>query len=641
MNPGMQQQLRPPFQPNLSATVSNFSPPIIECPPPTFQNRPPFPHFGDPRPRAVSESMNSPPFKFMGSNVPPPRQEVPRFAFPNNVNAPSFRPMIDRPPPCRQNFPMFPSAGENNHFSPRPDYRHPLPRAVNPQVRPLFRESVPHLHPNVSSVQMEPRFSAPFARAPFQHRFPPRNRSPSFTRQSSSYGMRGRSGVPPKRKNTVPFNNTNKKFKERDGRKIKEASDDKVAKPFYCDTCDRAFALENELSEHLAEHTRCNAGGCNFEAHPKIVALHKKMQHDTGYAAAINKLQSAEEIQKWRAERKRRFPTAENIQKKKAEQAEKEARGEVLETKEFGKFKRQNFERSNVRGGRFHRGGRRGRNYFNKGRSRRNFTNFSKLLDSDTDSDTDSHIHLKKFSGMSSLLSNSTDDGKNALSDNSVGEENASLLVKQDVISQDESVEIPYNLGDSPVRKGLKDCRSSLNSGHEKSSEIQIIDTDNEPEICITSIKRLSSGFESDPIQIEGSDDDSPIEIPIIKEKANGIVVSTGSLNGESYLPENDAHNEQPQNMEDMALKQSSCNSSKNSLGKVNNQRVRKSYEKQYDDPNNERNNFHRKSSLLEKLLADEIRHERNVILQCVHYIVRKNYFGIGNQKIKSDFLLS
>lgn len=33
-----------------------------------------------------------------------------------------------------------------------------------------------------------------------------------------------------------------------------------------------------------------------------------------------------------------RFPTAENILKRKAEQAEKEARGEVIENKEFGYF---------------------------------------------------------------------------------------------------------------------------------------------------------------------------------------------------------------------------------------------------------------------------------------------------------------
>ena len=31
-----------------------------------------------------------------------------------------------------------------------------------------------------------------------------------------------------------------------------------------------------------------------------------------------------------------------------------------------------------------------------------------------------------------------------------------------------------------------------------------------------------------------------------------------------------------------------------------------------------------------EQLLEGEILHERNVILQCVYYIVQQNFFGIG-----------
>lgn len=34
-----------------------------------------------------------------------------------------------------------------------------------------------------------------------------------------------------------------------------------------------------------------------------------------------------------------------------------------------------------------------------------------------------------------------------------------------------------------------------------------------------------------------------------------------------------------------------------------------------------------RKPTLLEELLKDEIRHERNVLLQCVRYVVNKNFF--------------
>lgn len=36
-------------------------------------------------------------------------------------------------------------------------------------------------------------------------------------------------------------------------------------------------------------------------------------------------------------------------------------------------------------------------------------------------------------------------------------------------------------------------------------------------------------------------------------------------------------------------------------------------------------------STLLQKLLSKEIKHERNVILQCTHYIVKNNYLNINN----------
>jgi len=44
-----------------------------------------------------------------------------------------------------------------------------------------------------------------------------------------------------------------------------------------------------------------------------------------------------------------------------------------------------------------------------------------------------------------------------------------------------------------------------------------------------------------------------------------------------------------------------------------------------------------RKSTLLEKLLAPEIRHERNVILQCLRHIVKRNFFDVGHTKLPAE----
>ncbi|EPY87269.1 nuclear fragile X mental retardation-interacting protein 1 [Camelus ferus] len=40
---------------------------------------------------------------------------------------------------------------------------------------------------------------------------------------------------------------------------------------------------------------------------------------------------------------------------------------------------------------------------------------------------------------------------------------------------------------------------------------------------------------------------------------------------------------------------------------------------------------------LLEMLLAPDIRHERNVILQCVRYIIKKDFFGLNSNSVKTE----
>ncbi|XP_076350657.1 nuclear FMR1 interacting protein 1 isoform X2 [Tachypleus tridentatus] len=116
---------------------------------------------------------------------------------------------------------------------------------------------------------------------------------------------------------------------------------------FYCDTCDRLYAEKKNLDDHLAEHVKCLIDGCKFEAHNKVVVIHRKMQHDTGLAKKIMNLNTPEEIEKWRSERRKKYPTKSNIARKNAELAEKTARGEVIETKYFGKIRRRVRDRRN------------------------------------------------------------------------------------------------------------------------------------------------------------------------------------------------------------------------------------------------------------------------------------------------------
>ncbi|XP_013204739.1 nuclear fragile X mental retardation-interacting protein 1 [Microtus ochrogaster] len=85
---------------------------------------------------------------------------------------------------------------------------------------------------------------------------------------------------------------------------------------FFCDTCDRGFKNQEKYDIHMSEHTKMHAPGMR-----KI------------------KLDTPEEIARWREERRKNYPTLANIERKKKLQLEKEKRGEVLTTTQYGKMK--------------------------------------------------------------------------------------------------------------------------------------------------------------------------------------------------------------------------------------------------------------------------------------------------------------
>ncbi|XP_015596972.1 nuclear fragile X mental retardation-interacting protein 1 [Cephus cinctus] len=98
----------------------------------------------------------------------------------------------------------------------------------------------------------------------------------------------------------------------------------------YCEVCDREFTTKDMLARHKAEHRVCGIDGCIFAAHPKLIEKHISMQHYTGLYEKIKNLSTPEDVQKWIAERKKRYPTRANVELRKAEEAEKVCRGEII-----------------------------------------------------------------------------------------------------------------------------------------------------------------------------------------------------------------------------------------------------------------------------------------------------------------------
>uniref|UniRef100_UPI00358F8E98 FMR1-interacting protein NUFIP1-like n=1 Tax=Myxine glutinosa TaxID=7769 RepID=UPI00358F8E98 len=184
------------------------------------------------------------------------------------------------------------------------------------------------------AFQHSPRHFAP-ACAPGQYQYGAPCPWPSWM----SAGTRGDRGVRPPTPNWQGNHHQNNSTTWNKGwnssRKPKKKRFKKPEHVFAsCDACDRSFKNQKKYDEHLAQHKKCTETGCNFEAHEKIMRLHWDNSHAPG--AEHIKLDTPEEMLKWKEERRKNFPTAANRAKKLQLEKEKQERGEVLQTAQFG-----------------------------------------------------------------------------------------------------------------------------------------------------------------------------------------------------------------------------------------------------------------------------------------------------------------
>jgi len=83
---------------------------------------------------------------------------------------------------------------------------------------------------------------------------------------------------------------------------------------FSCEICTRDFNNQTKLNKHISEHETCPANNCNFKAHTKLVEIHFNNVHKIKTRLHPNiescwNIDTPEDVEKWRAERRKRFPT--------------------------------------------------------------------------------------------------------------------------------------------------------------------------------------------------------------------------------------------------------------------------------------------------------------------------------------------
>jgi hypothetical protein len=82
---------------------------------------------------------------------------------------------------------------------------------------------------------------------------------------------------------------------------------------FHCEPCDKAFKQQKFYDAHMATHIPCSYEGCKFSAVKAIMKSHELIHMKNMF----NKLETPEEIERYREERRKRFPTQETVAKRK------------------------------------------------------------------------------------------------------------------------------------------------------------------------------------------------------------------------------------------------------------------------------------------------------------------------------------
>ncbi|XP_059060544.1 FMR1-interacting protein NUFIP1 [Achroia grisella] len=382
-----------------------------------------------------------------------------------------------------------------------------------------------------------------------------------------------------------------------------------ISDEHWCETCDRNFNNADLLEKHKKQHEKCNIDGCQFVAHPNVITKHIQMQHSSGLYKKIANVNNPEEIKKWIEERKKKYPTLNNIEKKTAQIKEKIERGEKMGLQKNYKL-HNNYKQPDTK--RKH-----DYSYNNNSRHRQNLPqSFSKDQMGVQPVITSKHINkkitkdnllsisnnerkLKPFKGIQDLTENSDTNEETEDSDSN--------------FSVDDEVEYSNKNKDVTDDKQPIVCSalSTLMCSYESSDEETKTDLVKK-ESCVT--RDNGKMLEKKKLEIEYAINKNNISVP----NANNMIEDNNKSDCDSG-PEEVKIDKSVNNIE----------TDTNQTQSINNKTLPKrkmgAHETNYNKYNNKKPKL--PSTLLQKLLSKEMQHERNVVLQCIRYVIKNDYF--------------
>lgn len=354
---------------------------------------------------------------------------------------------------------------------------------------------------------------------------------------------------------------------------------------FWCDACEKNFQNKFILQKHINEH----------------------------HSSRLKSTNTPEEIAKWISDRKRKYPSTENVIKRQRINEEKRKRGEVLTSKCFPKKNRPSHS-NNVK-----KGGSRKFSRFKNNKSKYNkqksvdFNALEKINKESWKGD------LPPFPGTKILFQDksSSEEEEESESDHLENE-------CEGKFSDEEWKEQPITTASSiKINNALGLLMNNYSSSEDENEDISKNNIVISSKTNVPSLKKENLNTAS----LNADDDDEPPdEQPIVHVNDNNTISNSIRDSNKANISEENKTN-QVNNKKKVEGGNSRNRKRQNKIGAQSSKKA----------DTNKPTRYYKKETLLEMLLRNEIRHERNILLQCVKYVVDNQFFGLNNNKTQYE----
>jgi len=368
----------------------------------------------------------------------------------------------------------------------------------------------------------------------------------------------------------------------------------------WCPLCERDFATEADLTGHEAgDHQTCGLDGCTFTAASRHLEVHILHMHSSGLYNRVHQGNTPEDVAKWRAERKKNYPSVakskQAVEQRKFKEDRKhkylaklQEKREEIEAKKRAHAEETRARReANSKQKKNRRSGRKRPYPTSEGAStpKANPPGAPGLLDEEELPPWFGRIH--KFRGTRFARAQADDDDQPpATSDFDISDEewteDAKFVKEQhtDVTPEDEAEPETHQTDNTCSASDLKEQDNVM---AEPERKVDIVDT-----------FQLTKLVKEQQVGTNGSDNDEPPDEVAVPKSAQ----STPAL----LCP---AQPHKPEGRTEKAARD------------VERRLLRRSK---------------RPPTLLERLLKSEISKERDELLQCLRCVCSKDFFGVGKQ---------